>query len=266
MEFPGFSHAALWTRPGAPFLCLEAWTGYSDPEDFAGELSDKPSMRVLGARRTRPPRGALRLSGGLRRCKGTMAMTKAFVLDGKAIAEGVIGKVAAETRALAQRGVTPGLAVVLVGEDPASQSYVAGKGRAAKSLRLSFGAAHLARRRRAKPTCSRSSQALNADPAIHGILVQLPLPEACPLGARARSDRPEEGRRRLSSDQCRPALDRRDRPRARALHAGRRDDHARQGLRGARARRSPARRRSSSAARTSSASRWRSCCSRATAR
>jgi len=38
----------LWTRPGAPFLCLEAWTGYSDPENFAGELSAKPSMRMLG--------------------------------------------------------------------------------------------------------------------------------------------------------------------------------------------------------------------------
>ena len=47
MEYPGFPHAALWTRPGAPFLCLEAWTGYSDPDGFEGELSDKPSMRVL---------------------------------------------------------------------------------------------------------------------------------------------------------------------------------------------------------------------------
>ena len=47
MEFPGFAHAALWTRPGAPFLCLEAWTGYSDPDGFAGELSEKPSMRTL---------------------------------------------------------------------------------------------------------------------------------------------------------------------------------------------------------------------------
>ncbi len=47
MEFPGFDHAALWTRPGAPFLCLEAWTGYSDPEGFAGDLFQKPSMRVL---------------------------------------------------------------------------------------------------------------------------------------------------------------------------------------------------------------------------
>jgi galactose mutarotase-like enzyme len=52
MEFPGFDHAALWTRSGAPFLCLEAWTGYSDPDGFAGDLFEKPSIRVLepGAR------------------------------------------------------------------------------------------------------------------------------------------------------------------------------------------------------------------------
>lgn len=47
MEFPGFRHAALWTRPGAPFLCLEAWTGYSDPDGFVGDLFEKPSMAVL---------------------------------------------------------------------------------------------------------------------------------------------------------------------------------------------------------------------------
>ncbi len=52
MEFPDFRHAALWTRPGAPFVCLEAWTGYSDPEGFDGDLFDKPSMLTLapGAR------------------------------------------------------------------------------------------------------------------------------------------------------------------------------------------------------------------------
>ncbi|HEY1943705.1 MAG TPA: aldose 1-epimerase family protein [Roseiarcus sp.] len=49
MDFHGFDHAALWTRPHAPFLCLEAWTGYSDPEGFAGDLFEKPSMRLLGA-------------------------------------------------------------------------------------------------------------------------------------------------------------------------------------------------------------------------
>lgn len=47
MDFPSFQHAALWTLPGAPFLCLEAWTGYSDPEGFEGDLFDKPGMRVL---------------------------------------------------------------------------------------------------------------------------------------------------------------------------------------------------------------------------
>jgi galactose mutarotase-like enzyme len=45
-----FPHAALWMRPGAPFLCLEAWTGYSDPEGFTGDLFEKPGMRVLAPR------------------------------------------------------------------------------------------------------------------------------------------------------------------------------------------------------------------------
>jgi galactose mutarotase-like enzyme len=47
MEYPSYPHAALWTRPQAPFLCLEAWTGYSDPEGFTGDLIDKPGMRAL---------------------------------------------------------------------------------------------------------------------------------------------------------------------------------------------------------------------------
>lgn len=49
MTLDGFPHIALWSRPGAPFFCLEPWTGYGDPQDFAGELIDKPSMRVLEA-------------------------------------------------------------------------------------------------------------------------------------------------------------------------------------------------------------------------
>ena len=47
MTLDGFPHIALWSRPGAPFLSLEAWTGYGDPQDFAGDLYEKPSMRVL---------------------------------------------------------------------------------------------------------------------------------------------------------------------------------------------------------------------------
>jgi galactose mutarotase-like enzyme len=44
-----FPHVALWTRPGAPFLCIECWTGHSDPEGFDADIFDKPSMRVLAA-------------------------------------------------------------------------------------------------------------------------------------------------------------------------------------------------------------------------
>lgn len=47
VELDEFPHLALWARPPAPFLCIEAWTGHGDPVGFTGELSDKPSMRVL---------------------------------------------------------------------------------------------------------------------------------------------------------------------------------------------------------------------------
>jgi len=46
-DFPDFPHIGFWTRPGAPYLCLEPWTGHGDPEDFFGELAEKPSMRLL---------------------------------------------------------------------------------------------------------------------------------------------------------------------------------------------------------------------------
>ena len=59
-------------------------------------------------------------------------MTKAYILDGKTIADEVIARMEQETAALAARGVTPGLATVLVGVDPPSQTYVASKGKAAR--------------------------------------------------------------------------------------------------------------------------------------
>lgn len=49
MAVEGFPHLALWSKPGAPFLCMEAWTGYGDPVGFDGELKDKPSMRLLAS-------------------------------------------------------------------------------------------------------------------------------------------------------------------------------------------------------------------------
>ena len=48
MEYRELSaRGAVDAAPGAPFLCLEAWTGYSDPDGFAGDLFDKPGMRAL---------------------------------------------------------------------------------------------------------------------------------------------------------------------------------------------------------------------------
>ncbi len=64
MDFPGFDHCALWTRPPAPYLCLEAWTGYSDPEGFAGDIFEKPSMRTLAPGETARHEATYRVSFG----------------------------------------------------------------------------------------------------------------------------------------------------------------------------------------------------------
>jgi galactose mutarotase-like enzyme len=47
IETQGFPHWVLWSRPGAPFLCLESWTGFGDPVGFSGELVAKPGMILL---------------------------------------------------------------------------------------------------------------------------------------------------------------------------------------------------------------------------
>jgi galactose mutarotase-like enzyme len=47
VEAPDFPHFALWARPPAPFLAIESWTGHGDPADFAGDLFEKPGMRLL---------------------------------------------------------------------------------------------------------------------------------------------------------------------------------------------------------------------------
>jgi len=99
----------------------------------------------------------------------------AFVLDGKTIAEGVLARVAEGARRLEARGVKPGLAVVLVGDDPASQAYVASKGRAALACGF-HSAQHTLPAGTAEAELLALIDKLNADPAIHGVLVQLPLP------------------------------------------------------------------------------------------
>ena len=105
-----------------------------------------------------------------------MTESAAFVLDGAAIADETLVNVAEEARALIARGVRPGLAVVLVGENPASQSYVAGKGRAAKACAF-HSIQHNLSAATSEAELLALVEALNIDPAVHGILVQLPLPK-----------------------------------------------------------------------------------------
>ncbi|WP_207455655.1 bifunctional methylenetetrahydrofolate dehydrogenase/methenyltetrahydrofolate cyclohydrolase FolD [Azospirillum sp. SYSU D00513] len=103
-------------------------------------------------------------------------MADATIIDGKAFAAGLRARVAEGVKALkASHGVTPGLAVVLVGEDPASQVYVRSKERALVELGMNSFDHH----RDADMTEAELLaliDGLNADPAVHGILVQLPLP------------------------------------------------------------------------------------------
>mgnify|MGYP000517577983 CR=1 FL=1 len=101
----------------------------------------------------------------------------AKVIDGKAFAEGLRGRIAKAVASLKEKhGLTPGLAVVLVGEDPASKVYVANKAKQTVEVGMHSEKYEL-------PADAPEAEVLalieklNADPAIHGILVQLPVPE-----------------------------------------------------------------------------------------
>ncbi|AZO09664.1 bifunctional methylenetetrahydrofolate dehydrogenase/methenyltetrahydrofolate cyclohydrolase FolD [Mesorhizobium sp. M3A.F.Ca.ET.174.01.1.1] len=100
----------------------------------------------------------------------------AEVIDGKSVAEDVVNKVKALTSELSARGATkPGLAVVIVGEDPASQVYVASKSRTAKECGF-HSLQHTLPAETTQAELLKIIDDLNADSTIHGILVQLPLP------------------------------------------------------------------------------------------
>ncbi len=99
----------------------------------------------------------------------------ALAIDGKAVSTHVIEQVAAGAVKLAAKSVKPGLAVVLVGEDPASQVYVRSKGKAAEQCGF-LSVQHTLPAMTSEADLIALVEKLNADPAIHGILVQLPLP------------------------------------------------------------------------------------------
>lgn len=101
----------------------------------------------------------------------------ATVIDGKAFAAKVRGQVAEHVARLKEvQGITPGLAVVLVGEDPASQVYVRSKGKQTVEVGMNSYEYKLPADTAEADLLALIDQ-LNNDPSVHGILVQLPLPE-----------------------------------------------------------------------------------------
>jgi methylenetetrahydrofolate dehydrogenase (NADP+)/methenyltetrahydrofolate cyclohydrolase len=100
----------------------------------------------------------------------------ARIIDGVAIGKAIRAEVAARVLKVKERGITPGLAVVLVGEDPASQVYVRSKGRACEEAGMHSVTITLPRETTEAELLA-TVHRLNADPAIHGMLVQLPLPK-----------------------------------------------------------------------------------------
>ena len=100
----------------------------------------------------------------------------AELIDGRAIAKKVRADVAARAKSLSERGIRPGLAVVLVGDDPASAIYVSAKGKATEEAGMYSVTIRLDADTSQEELLDRVD-ALNADPRIHGILVQMPLPK-----------------------------------------------------------------------------------------
>jgi methylenetetrahydrofolate dehydrogenase (NADP+) / methenyltetrahydrofolate cyclohydrolase len=100
----------------------------------------------------------------------------AELIDGNSIARSIRDEVALDVAKLVARGITPGLAVVLVGDDPASEVYVRNKGRACDEAGMHSVTINLPATTTQQELLAQVKR-LNDDPAIHGILVQMPLPK-----------------------------------------------------------------------------------------
>jgi methylenetetrahydrofolate dehydrogenase (NADP+)/methenyltetrahydrofolate cyclohydrolase len=98
------------------------------------------------------------------------------VVDGRAIAAQILRELAQRAAELKQRGLTPGLAFVRVGEDPASKVYVGRKEKACADLGL-FSETHVLPETTSEAELLALISKLNSDPRLHGILVQAPLPK-----------------------------------------------------------------------------------------
>lgn len=99
----------------------------------------------------------------------------AAILDGKAMSAALRAEIAERASQLKEKGVTPGLAVILVGNDPASEIYVRNKGKGCEETGIYSRTIRMPEETTQQELENEIGR-LNADPAIHGILVQLPLP------------------------------------------------------------------------------------------
>ena len=116
----------------------------------------------------------------------------AEIIDGRTVADEVVQTVKRLTGELVNaKAITPGLAVVIVGEDPASQVYVSSKSRKAKECGF-HSVQHTLPAETAEEQLVAIVRDLNADPAIHGILVQLPLPAHIDAGRIIQTIAPEK--------------------------------------------------------------------------
>src|SRR3989338_2350641 len=105
----------------------------------------------------------------------TNVSTSAIIIDGKKIAAEVRAEIKKEVDQLKARGFVPGLATLLVGEDPASQIYLRNKHKACADAGIaSFN--HVMPRDSDTASVLKKMEELNSDPKVHGILVQLPMP------------------------------------------------------------------------------------------
>lgn len=115
----------------------------------------------------------------------------ANIIDGTAIAAGLTERIGASVTQLTTTGLIPGLAVVLVGNDPASEVYVASKGRMAERLGLR-SIQHTLPADTPQSELLELVHELNAAPGVHGILVQMPLPAHIDARAVIEAIRPEK--------------------------------------------------------------------------
>ena len=197
----------------APFLCLEAWTGYSDPEGFAGELRDKPGMRDTGAAaRTARHSATYSFIAGARgradefrfidragRIRQRRDRSSTARPSRKTLSRASPHEAQALERARDQAG-SGGRARR---RGPGKPGLCPRQGQGRRRMRLSFRRSTIFPRRRAEAELLALVARLNADPAVHGILVQLPLPKAIDSARVLEAIAPHKDVDGFHPDQCR---------------------------------------------------------------